>query len=181
MKTIILIALLVLLVGCTQITDFEECVEAGNQVMESYPRQCKADDEIFIEVIIEDDVDNESVGDDRDDHGCIGSAGYQWCPSTQKCQRMWEEYCKEYADQYKEEKVIVNEGFEQCSFGKEWVCKRITTGELADPLVPNEIVCGCSPKTCPDDKPYLIVSIAGGPWPNGYKKGSFVCEEWPPA
>lgn len=41
------------------------------------------------------------VGGDRDEHGCIGSAGYQWCPSTQKCQRMWEEYCEEYAEQYR--------------------------------------------------------------------------------
>ena len=71
--------------------------------------------------------------------------------------------------------------YESCPITKEWACKRITTGELADPLVPNEIVCGCSPKTCPDDLPYLIVTVAGEPWPNGYRKGSFVCEKWPPA
>ncbi len=41
------------------------------------------------------------VGGDKDEHGCIGSAGYQWCPSTENCQRMWEEYCEEYADQYR--------------------------------------------------------------------------------
>ena len=42
-----------------------------------------------------------SVGGDKDEHGCIGSAGYQWCPSTENCQRMWENYCKEYAEQYR--------------------------------------------------------------------------------
>ena len=40
------------------------------------------------------------VGNDRDSHGCIPSAGYNWCPSSEKCQRIWEEYCPEFADQY---------------------------------------------------------------------------------
>ena len=35
----------------------------------------------------------ERVGDDRDEHGCIGSAGYSWCESKQKCLRSWEEDC----------------------------------------------------------------------------------------
>jgi len=34
-----------------------------------------------------------ALGSDRDEHGCIGSAGYTWCPLTQKCQRVWEESC----------------------------------------------------------------------------------------
>lgn len=33
------------------------------------------------------------VGADRDEHGCIGSAGYTWCESKQKCLREWEEPC----------------------------------------------------------------------------------------
>ncbi len=32
-------------------------------------------------------------GSDRDSHGCIGSAGYSWCESRQKCLRIWEEPC----------------------------------------------------------------------------------------
>lgn len=32
------------------------------------------------------------VGNDYS-HGCIGSAGYQWCDSLQKCYRSWEEQC----------------------------------------------------------------------------------------
>jgi hypothetical protein len=35
-----------------------------------------------------------SVGSDRDSHGCIGSAGYQWCEEKGKCLRSWEEECK---------------------------------------------------------------------------------------
>lgn len=33
------------------------------------------------------------VGDDRDEHGCIPSAGYTWCEAKQKCLRAWEEDC----------------------------------------------------------------------------------------
>src|SRR4030042_1984336 len=33
------------------------------------------------------------VGNDRDKHGCIPSAGYSWCEVKQKCLRTWEEPC----------------------------------------------------------------------------------------
>lgn len=29
-------------------------------------------------------------GSDRDAHGCIPSAGYQWCARTNRCERSWE-------------------------------------------------------------------------------------------
>lgn len=49
----------ILLAGCElnqkiaspPITNFEECVAAGNLIMESYPRQCRADNQTFVEVI----------------------------------------------------------------------------------------------------------------------------------
>ncbi len=31
-----------------------------------------------------------AVGDDRDVHGCIASAGYQFCARTGECERPWE-------------------------------------------------------------------------------------------
>ena len=34
-----------------KITSFDECVAAGNRVMESYPRQCRANGELFVEKI----------------------------------------------------------------------------------------------------------------------------------
>lgn len=34
------------------------------------------------------------VGSDHDEHGCIGSAGYNWCEIKQKCLRVWEEKCE---------------------------------------------------------------------------------------
>lgn len=55
MKTYALMAAALLLagVGCTKapITNFEECVAAGNPVMESYPRQCRADGTTFVETL----------------------------------------------------------------------------------------------------------------------------------
>ncbi len=33
------------------------------------------------------------LGGDKDEHGCIGSAGYSWCEPKQKCLRIWEEPC----------------------------------------------------------------------------------------
>lgn len=40
----------------SKINSFEECVNAGNPIMESYPRQCKADGKTFVE-----NMDNELV------------------------------------------------------------------------------------------------------------------------
>ena len=30
------------------------------------------------------------TGADRDEHGCIGSAGYKWCERSNQCERPWE-------------------------------------------------------------------------------------------
>lgn len=30
------------------------------------------------------------TGSDRDEHGCIGSAGYTWCERAKQCERPWE-------------------------------------------------------------------------------------------
>jgi hypothetical protein len=34
------------------------------------------------------------VGGDKDEHGCLGSAGYSWCAVKNKCLRVWEEKCE---------------------------------------------------------------------------------------
>ncbi len=53
MKNFFITLLFIILISCTQqieindkqiITNFEECVKAGNPVMESYPRQCRLSD-----------------------------------------------------------------------------------------------------------------------------------------
>ncbi len=54
-RTLLLAALLLMGGGCLRteaaITTFEECVAAGNPVMESYPRQCRAGGTTFVEAV----------------------------------------------------------------------------------------------------------------------------------
>lgn len=38
-------------------------------------------------------IDNQITGNDKDAHGCIGTAGFTWCEEKQKCLRSWEEKC----------------------------------------------------------------------------------------
>lgn len=91
MKNIISASLLFVMLiaaGCaeeipviTKITNFEECAAAGNPVMESYPRQCSANGQTFSEKLI---------GGERDEHGCLGPAGYSWSEDIGACIRTWE-------------------------------------------------------------------------------------------
>lgn len=39
--------------------------------------------------------DDSLLGGDRDEYGCITSAGYSWCEPKNKCLRIWEEDCYE--------------------------------------------------------------------------------------
>jgi hypothetical protein len=48
------------------------------------------------------------VGNDKDEHGCIGSAGYTWCEDKQKCLKSWEEECDSLIMKIKEP------DYEQC-------------------------------------------------------------------
>ena len=50
---------------------------------------------LFIVVLMTACTSIESVkptltGNDRDSHGCIGSAGYLWCEHEKQCERSWE-------------------------------------------------------------------------------------------
>lgn len=52
------------------------------------------------------------VGNDKDVHGCIGSAGYTWCEVKQKCLRTWEEKCElDIADQNINLKTVTDNDF----------------------------------------------------------------------
>lgn len=39
--------------------------------------------------------DTRIIGGNKDEHGCIGPAGYVWCQAKQKCIHPWEEACYE--------------------------------------------------------------------------------------
>ncbi len=43
-------------------------------------------------------TDNQLIGGQADDHGCLVAAGYSWCEAKQKCLRPWEEACDANAD-----------------------------------------------------------------------------------
>lgn len=47
------------------------------------------------QIPVEENENRQLIGGDRDEHGCIGSAGYIWCKAKQKCLRQWEEPCEE--------------------------------------------------------------------------------------
>ena len=52
MKIIAILSLVLLVASCgTNITNFEECVGAGNAVMESYPAQCQANGKTFVQQV----------------------------------------------------------------------------------------------------------------------------------
>lgn len=57
MRRFILLSPAIALAACSaagaDVTSFEECVAAGNPVMESYPRQCRSGDTVFVEEIDE--------------------------------------------------------------------------------------------------------------------------------
>ena len=41
------------------------------------------------------------IGGEKDEHGCLPAAGYQWCESKQECVRAWETYCPELKEQFR--------------------------------------------------------------------------------
>ena len=119
------------------------------------------------------------IGGDQDEHGCLGAAGYSWCPSTEKCQRMWENYCEEYKDVFREEVAVtdydscVKAGYpimesypEQCSDGTNTYTHQLDK-ILLDNLEPGQKI----------SSPLQIKGRAHGYW---YFEGSFpvILTDW---
>lgn len=73
-----------------QINSFEDCVAAGNPIMESYPRQCKVNEEIFVDIIEEPFYQDRIIGGERDKDGCLTSAGYSFNEYVGACIKEWE-------------------------------------------------------------------------------------------
>jgi hypothetical protein len=58
--------------------------------MESYPRQCRTPDGRTFTEAVQEPVGGELIGGQRDEHGCLGPAGYSWDVSVGACTRSWE-------------------------------------------------------------------------------------------
>ena len=99
MKKIIfslLILALVFISACTTqendtvvITDFNSCIQAGNSIMESYPRQCIANGETFIEELSLKEV-------------CENLNQGNWIESAKECEFISEEICEDMNGEYNE-------------------------------------------------------------------------------
>ncbi len=61
------------------------------------------------------DMQEPLLGGDKDEHGCIGSAGYSWCAAKNKCLRVWEEKCGEEtlneSDPSKDDAIVIVRDF----------------------------------------------------------------------
>src|SRR3989338_5208499 len=71
---IILAIMMAIITACAEkesispdnISTFDECVSAGNPVMESYPQQCKANDKTFVEQLKETEQGSSDAEQDTD-------------------------------------------------------------------------------------------------------------------
>jgi hypothetical protein len=73
-----------------EITDFESCAAAGNPIMESYPRQCRANDQTFTEVLTMDFADD-----------CLTNNG-TWLEQYQECEYIGQTWCDNVNGEFKE-------------------------------------------------------------------------------
>ncbi len=72
-----------------EVTSFEECEAAGYPVMESYPRQCQANGEVFTEEL------DQQVLDCEEEH-------LTYCPSLGECVDVRTTHCEEYSQWLRE-------------------------------------------------------------------------------
>jgi len=67
-------------------------LNTGEIIYETYGNKCAACSAMKV-ISYRQGECQEQLGGDRDEHGCIPSAGYSWCEEKQKCIRQWEEDC----------------------------------------------------------------------------------------
>lgn len=53
------------------------------------------------------EFESELVGNDKDEHGCIASAGYMWCEAKQECIRPWEQDCSNNTNELDAQAILI--------------------------------------------------------------------------
>lgn len=136
LSIILLLTILVTLAACTQtkqISSFEECVAAGNPVMESYPRQCSANGQTFVEDV-EIDLD-ENVHVCTDEEKAAVACTLEYAPVCAKIEEQVQCF-KAPCDPIITEKTFGN-GCGACAAGAisyvQGECESEPTNQLANP------------------------------------------------
>jgi len=97
MKKTIFIFVLILAFGAIPVlavgTQGTNSAETGKQVIEDDSGVSELEAVDLVEVKPPVDEGKEKILGGEDEYGCIPSAGSSWCPSKQKCLRVWEEDC----------------------------------------------------------------------------------------
>lgn len=82
-KIILLFALATTLLACCTTKNTTETIEDKLDSIEDK-----------VEEVADSLINRPLLGGDRDEHGCIPSAGYIWCEELQECIRPWETPCE---------------------------------------------------------------------------------------
>lgn len=100
---------------------------------------------------------NPIIGGDKDEHGCLGPAGYSWCAVKNKCLRVWEEKCEVAPISTTTDPIACTMDAIQCPDGTyvgrtgtkcEFVCPTTTAscakaGEVSSGFGPNPVTIQC--------------------------------------
>ncbi len=85
------------------------------------------------------------LGGDRDEHGCIGSAGYAWCEAKGECLRPWEDEWDESCGVVPgaNESLMNNEG--------EMMACTLEAKECSDGSFVGRVAPDCEFEACPNE------------------------------
>ena len=130
-----------------EISNFQECVEQGNPVMESYPRMCEAEGETFVE-----DISKKEK--------CENLLGGTWLPEHSECEGISESSCSDLGGDFEscasacshdeDAEVCVDVCVQVCSFDEDNSSKSSSDSSNADTDESTSSVEGSLDKRCTD-------------------------------
>ncbi|CAB9515362.1 expressed unknown protein [Seminavis robusta] len=102
-------------------------------------------------------------GSDRDENGCIGSAGYIWCPELQECVQPWDQDCPVEGTKFEGPATIQCSADMRCSasdaclidMGQYFVTGPYMTGVNGTLNLPEGCTANCTGCSEPQDEPLI--------------------------